>query len=214
MLQNLSSRIRYYFEKAAESRRRAAESRSPLGQRDFLSLENNWNTLARSEDFRERLERFLASRRDRDEMSRSPPVAEPSTFASDGDRGICRSGTRLVAIVEDDDSVREALEKVLCAFGYTAQAFATAEDYLFSDLMRDTACLISDVHLPGLSGPDLQVRLIADGHRIPIIFMTALFDETVAARVLQAGAIDCVPKPCNVRALLGCIEKAIERAAS
>jgi len=124
------------------------------------------------------------------------------------------STEQLIAIIDDDDTVRKALHRLVCAFGYTARPFATAEEYLFSNLLRDTACLISDVHLPGMSGPDLQVRLIAEGYRMPIIFVTGFFDETVQGRVLQAGAVNYLAKPCNPKSLIGCIEKALRRVSA
>jgi CheY-like chemotaxis protein len=214
MLQNLSSRVKFCLEKAAEARRRAAESKDdPFSERDFLLFEDNWNILARLEEFRERLEQFIASQRDADEVSRLSRV-EPSTVGRIGDRGTLNFGKRLIAIVDDDDVVRGALQGLIWAFGYAAHSFATAEDYLVSNLIRDTACLISDVHLPGISGPDLQVRLIADGYRIPIIFLTGVFDERVGARVLQAGAVDYLAKPCNPQQLIDRIERALTRVSS
>ena len=105
--------------------------------------------------------------------------------------------------------LREALERLVGVVGYATSAFATAEEYLFSDLMGDTACLISDVQLPGMTGADLQARLVADGYSIPIIFVTGFFDETVGARVLEAGAVDYLAKPCDPKSLIGCIEKAL-----
>jgi CheY-like chemotaxis protein len=87
--------------------------------------------------------------------------------------------------------------------------FVTAEEYLESERLRHTACLICDVHLPGMSGPDLQARLLADGHQIPIVFVTGHFSETTRARVLTAGAVGYFAKPFDPRALIGCLEKAI-----
>ena len=131
-----------------------------------------------------------------------------ATLGNSGDRGTFNPG-KLIAIVDDDANVREALKRLVYAFGYAASAFATAEEYLFSDVVRDTACLISDVQLPGINGPDLQARLIADGYRIPIVFVSGFFDETVRARVLAAGAVNYLAKPCNPESLMDCIEKAL-----
>ncbi len=93
--------------------------------------------------------------------------------------------------------------------GYNCAAFGTAEEYLSADAMRETACLVVDVQLPGMKGPELQDRLIADGYRIPIIFVTGYFDERIRDRVLRAGAIACLTKPWCERTLSGCLEKAL-----
>jgi len=106
-----------------------------------------------------------------------------------------------------------ALNRLVSAYGYAASTFATAEEYLLSDLVHNTDCLISDVQLPGMSGPDLQARLIADGYRIPTVFITGLFSKTMQARVLKAGAVEYLAKPCNAKCLVACIEKATERIA-
>jgi FixJ family two-component response regulator len=116
---------------------------------------------------------------------------------------------KLISIVEDNTGVRESLNRLIRSLGYSGATFTTAEEYLLSDLMRDTDCLISDVHLPGMNGADLQARLIADGYRIPIVFLTGLFNETVRARVLEAGAVHYLAKPCDPKTLIGCIEKAV-----
>src|SRR5262249_68534 len=141
---------------------------------------------------------------------RSPCGHDGCAFmhGSTGDRDAPDFARRLIVIVDDDAGVRGALNRLISAFGYAATTFATAEEYLFSDLIRDTDCLISDVQLPGMSGPDLQAQLIADGYRIPTVFITGFFSETIRARVLKAGAIDYLAKPYNAKYLLACIEKA------
>jgi FixJ family two-component response regulator len=116
-----------------------------------------------------------------------------------------------VAVVEDDDSVREATEHLLRLLGYAAASFATAEDFLTSDCVRDTACLIADVQLPGMSGVELQSRLILDGHRIPIIFVTAFPDEAIRARVLKDGALGYLSKPLQEQSLIACLDQAHKR---
>jgi len=101
----------------------------------------------------------------------------------------------LVSVVDDDESVRESLPDLLRQLGYAVQAFFSAEEFLDSVWVRDTRCLILDIALPGMSGPDLQRELERRGHRIPIIFITALEDDTVRDRLLSQGAIECLSKP-------------------
>ena len=104
------------------------------------------------------------------------------------------SKTPVVSIVDDDKDVREATEALIQTFGYDTATFASAEDYLGSGYAGVTSCLISDVHMSGISGVDMQDRLNADGHRIPIIFMTGVFDERTRARALEAGGIGFLTK--------------------
>ena len=114
----------------------------------------------------------------------------------------------VISIVEDDESVREAMKGLIRSLGYNATTFASAEEYLRSD--RDSSCLITDLHMPGMSGADLQAQLIADGHRIPIIFMTAYSEEKVRARVLDAGAFGFLRKPFDDEQLIECLDKALK----
>jgi FixJ family two-component response regulator len=88
----------------------------------------------------------------------------------------------VISIVDDDDSVREATKFLVRSLGYTAATFASAEEYLRSDLVRDTSCLITDVKMPGMSGVELQGRLIADDRRIPVIFVTGFPEEDPRTR--------------------------------
>jgi FixJ family two-component response regulator len=115
-----------------------------------------------------------------------------------------------VAIVEDDKSVRESTRHLLRLLGYAAAAFASAEDFLNSGRVRDTACLITDVRLPGISGLELQSRLILDGHHIPIVFVSAFPDEAIRARVLKNGAICYLPKPLEEQSLIACLDQALK----
>ena len=115
----------------------------------------------------------------------------------------------MIAIVDDDDAVREAMQCLLDSLGYIASIFGTAEEFLNSKQISDTSCLITDVQMPGLSGLDLQDRLIAQGHCFPIIFLTGYPDESVRKRAMKAGAICFLSKPCNGDHLLGCLEKAL-----
>jgi FixJ family two-component response regulator len=118
-------------------------------------------------------------------------------------------GKQLISIVEDDPRVGESLKRFILSLGYASGTFVTAEEYLESELHRNTACLICDVQLPGMSGPDLQARLIADGHRNPIVFVTGCFSETTRVRVLAAGAVGYFVKPFDPGAFIGCLEKAL-----
>ena len=93
--------------------------------------------------------------------------------------------------------------------GYAAETFASAEEYLRSNRAADTACLISDIQMPGMNGADLQDRLIADGYRMPIVFVTAFPDERIRARVLRAGACGFLTKPFSDESLIGCLDKAL-----
>ena len=95
----------------------------------------------------------------------------------------------LIAIVDDDESVRNATKALVRSLGYHASTFASADEFLKSEQVHDTSCLITDVQMPGLSGIDLQNRLVARGHGIPIIFMTAYPDDKVRARAMKAGAV-------------------------
>jgi FixJ family two-component response regulator len=115
-----------------------------------------------------------------------------------------------VAVVEDDDSVREAMGRLLRLLGYSAAAFASAEEFLNSDILGNTACLITDIHLPGMSGIELQSRLVSAGHHIPIIFVTAFAEEAVRARVLGDGALACLSKPLREQSLITCLDRALK----
>ena len=96
--------------------------------------------------------------------------------------------------------------------GYAAETFTSAEEYLQSYRAADTACLISDIQMPGMNGADLQDRLLADGHRTPIIFVTAFPDENIRARVLKAGALGFLTKPFSDQSLIECLDKALPGA--
>jgi FixJ family two-component response regulator len=115
----------------------------------------------------------------------------------------------LISIIDDDESVREATKDLISSLGYVSTTFASAEDYLRSDRIADTSCLIADVQMPGMSGVELQDRLIADGHRTPIIFVTAFPEAKIRARVLRAGAFGFLSKPLNGESLIECLEMAL-----
>ncbi len=115
----------------------------------------------------------------------------------------------LVSVVDDDESVRESLPDLLRQFGFTAQAFSSAEEFLASDDIAQTSCLILDIGMPGMSGPDLQRELKLRGQRIPIVFITAHRDETVRPRLLAEGAAECLFKPFSDTALLDALNAAL-----
>jgi FixJ family two-component response regulator len=107
----------------------------------------------------------------------------------------------LVSVVDDSESVRESLPNLLRELGYSVRAFSSAEEFLASDCVAETRCLILDVVMPGMTGPDLQQELMVRGQELPIIFVTAQSDETVRTRLLEQGAVDCLFKPFSDTAL-------------
>ena len=116
----------------------------------------------------------------------------------------------LVAIVDDDDSVRSALQGLMKEAGFPALTFASAEEFLQSGKQRQTACLIADIRMPGMSGLELQARLNADHQRIPIIFITAHGDEDMRMQALRAGAVEFLAKPFDDEALLDTVRAALD----
>ena len=118
--------------------------------------------------------------------------------------------TKLVAIVDDDHSMRSALQGLLKAVGLSSQAFASAEDFLESGQQHQTACLITDIRMPGISGLELQTRLNAEHCKIPTIFITAHGDAKMRMRALRAGAVEFLAKPFDDEALLETVRAALE----
>ena len=114
----------------------------------------------------------------------------------------------LVSVVDDDESVRESLPDLLREFGFAVQAFSSAEEFLASDCVCRTGCLILDIAMPGMSGPDLQRELTLRRQEIPIVFITAHEDETVRPRVLEQGAVECLFKPFSDTALREALDAA------
>jgi FixJ family two-component response regulator len=115
----------------------------------------------------------------------------------------------LVSVVDDDESVRESLPDLLREFGFAVRAFSSAEDFLTSDCVDQTKCLILDMAMPGMTGPDLQQELRIRRKEIPIVFITAQRDETVRARVLEQGAVECLLKPFSDTALRDAVNAAL-----
>jgi len=115
----------------------------------------------------------------------------------------------LVSVVDDDESVRESLPDLLREFGFAAQAFSSAEEFLASDFIGQTRCLILDIAMPGMSGIDLQQELKLRRKEIPIVFITAHRDEDLRPRVLEQGAVECLYKPFSDTALLQALNAAL-----
>jgi FixJ family two-component response regulator len=118
--------------------------------------------------------------------------------------------TQLVAIVDDDDSMRSALQGLLKAVGLPAQAFGSAEEFLNSGQQYKAACLIADIRMPGMSGLELQAKLNAERCKIPIIFITAHGDAKMRMQALRAGAVEFLAKPFDDEALLESVRGALE----
>lgn len=117
----------------------------------------------------------------------------------------------LVSVVDDDESVRESLPDLLREFGFVAQAFSSAEEFLASDCVGHTRCLILDVAMPGMTGPGLQRELAQRRQEIPIVFITAHSSGSVRSRVLKEGAVECLFKPFTDSALLEALNIVFEK---
>ncbi len=116
----------------------------------------------------------------------------------------------LVSVVDDDESVRELLPDLLRTFGYPVAVFSSAEEFLASDHVDQTRCLLLDISMPGMSGPDLQRELGIRGQEIAIVFITARGDETIRSRLLEQGAVECLSKPFSDAALLKALDAAFK----
>jgi FixJ family two-component response regulator len=121
------------------------------------------------------------------------------------------SSAPIVSVVDDDESVRVATVKLVRVHGFVAHGFASAEEFLRSPHVSDTSCLITDVRMPGMSGVDLQSQLIAQGRRVPVIFVTAFPEESSQKRALAAGAVCFLTKPFDGQTLINCISEALNR---
>jgi FixJ family two-component response regulator len=115
----------------------------------------------------------------------------------------------LVAVVDDDESVRESLPDLLRELGFAAQAFASAEAFLASEVVGETSCLLLDVAMPGMSGPDLQQELAHRRQTMPIVFITGHGDRALRPRLLAQGAVECLFKPFGEAALLAALDAAL-----
>jgi FixJ family two-component response regulator len=117
----------------------------------------------------------------------------------------------LISIVDDDDSVRGAVASLIRSVGFVARSFASAEEFLQSPELNETSCLISDVQMPGINGLELQSRLASQDRRTPIILITAFPEPHIRQAALKAGAICFLKKPFDGRALIHCVNRALNR---
>jgi FixJ family two-component response regulator len=115
----------------------------------------------------------------------------------------------MISIVDDDVFVRESIRTLVESLGYEVATFESAERFLESERLPQTSCLITDLQMPGLSGLDLQGRLIGDGHCIPVIFVTAFPDEKFRVRAMRAGAVGFLSKPFDESLLISCLDSAL-----
>ena len=116
----------------------------------------------------------------------------------------------VISIIDDDLIVRESTADLITSLGYQALTFGSGEQFLASGCLKDTACIITDLHMPGSNGLDLQSRLLAEGHRTPIIFITAYPKDAARSRALNAGAVAFLSKPFEESALISSLETALE----
>jgi FixJ family two-component response regulator len=116
----------------------------------------------------------------------------------------------LVAIIDDDESVRVTTDSLVRSFGFVVHTFASAEEFLGADRLDDFVCIMADVQMPGMSGVQLQDHLRARAYRVPFIFFTAFPDEKTRAQALAAGAICYLAKPCDGDILIRCLQTAVK----
>jgi FixJ family two-component response regulator len=116
----------------------------------------------------------------------------------------------LVAVVEDDRFFLDSMRRLMRSRGYRVEAFPSAADFLASPHLSETACLIADVHMPAMTGPELYRRLIASGYEIPTILVTAYADDQTRARALKDGIVCYLPKPVDEKHLLACLHAALQ----
>jgi FixJ family two-component response regulator len=115
----------------------------------------------------------------------------------------------LIAIVDDDDSVRQSVRSLLASLGFAVEACSSAEEFLSSPFLERTDCLIADVRMPGMSGLELQQELVVRQYKIPIVFITAYGKEDIHPRAFANGAVDCLLKPFSEEALLNAVDAAL-----
>ena len=118
----------------------------------------------------------------------------------------------LISIIDDDEDFREALQGLMTSMGFRVEAFSSALDFLARTNIRDTSCLIVDVHMPRMTGIELHRCLVESGYAIPTILITAYPDESVRVRAMADGVIGYLTKPCDSEELLACVSSALERA--
>jgi len=120
------------------------------------------------------------------------------------------SPNALISVVDDDESVREAVEGLIESLGFRVNAFPSAKDFLASAAVADTSCMIADVHMPQMSGLELLQRLAEQGHRIPTILITAYPNESIRTRALAQGVVGYLIKPFDDDALIKCVRAALQ----
>src|SRR6478609_9332999 len=118
---------------------------------------------------------------------------------------------QLISIVDDDQLMRDSIRQLVKSFGYAVATFSSAMAFLKSPDLEQTACLIADVQMPGMTGDELYGRLLEDGRTIPTILVTAYPNDRLRIRVLNEGVVCCLDKPFDQNNLIGCVRKAIER---
>lgn len=118
----------------------------------------------------------------------------------------------MISIIDDDDSVRAATASLVRSLGFKTRTFASADEFLDSPRAYDSDCVITDVQMPGMGGLELQSRLMAEGHDMPLIFMTAFPEERVRRQAMSAGAVGFLGKPFDGNDMIACIERALNRA--
>jgi FixJ family two-component response regulator len=138
------------------------------------------------------------------------PYSMPHPFVMGSSKGSSRNERPLLSVVDDDESVRESLPDLLREFGFGARAFSSAKDFLSSGSIDETSCLILDVSMPGISGPELHEELKRRGQEIPVIFITGQRDEAIRDRVLDRGAAGFLLKPFGDEALHAAIKTALQ----
>lgn len=221
MLQTLSEEIRLCYREADDCACQAKIALTETSRNDYLRREQSWLKLARSYELQQRLTAFInGNRNHKSDGDRgmghvnADGVAARTAWVdlpgrSNADNGPRLLQNQLIAIVDDEPCARGGLSTLIESVGYKVAAFASAEDYLVSDARENAAFLILDIHLPGLSGPDLHAHLITDGYCPPTVFVTGEIEENVRKRVIAAGALGYLSKPCHDDVLLDCIAKAL-----
>jgi FixJ family two-component response regulator len=146
-------------------------------------------------------------------MMQSPVMVKPWGFQSSRQGNTVLSKLPLVAIIDDDESVRATTDSLVRSLGYIVLTFASAEEFLRSNRLDDLSCVIADVQMPGMSGVELQAHLLTQGNRVPFIFFTAFPDERLRAQALRAGAISYLTKPFDGDHLVQGLQDALSKQA-
>jgi FixJ family two-component response regulator len=147
-------------------------------------------------------------------MIRLPCVENAQPFARRPENRGSSKRFPTISIIDDDESLREGTKSLVRSLGYAATTFSSAIEYLQSDSIWHSSCVITDLHMPGMTGAELQERLIADGIDTPIILMTAYPDNTIRSRALNAGAIGFLRKPFDDEMLIECLTRALRSKAA